>query len=223
MLDSLGAESLSALELIELKQGEALASPGTVQRYAYFPISALISLEWENSPHCRTQIALVGPADVTGLMSLDDDDPRRRLTVAVAGHAVRCPLRIWPTIVGDYPAARLWLEQERRVYVCSASIAAACAANQSVSQRLARWILYAASLASRAELPIGHDDIARFLAVRRESVGLGLKHFARRGLIALSRRRIIVHRPGALARQACRCNAPSKLERERERERNAEA
>lgn len=206
MLDVLGADSPSALELIELHRGEVLTSPDAAQRHAYFPISALISIEWESSPHCRAQIDLIGAAEVTGLINLDDDDPRRQLVVAVPGHAVRVPLCAWPTLVEVYPAARVWLEQERRAYARSASITAACAANHSVIQRLAGWLLYATSLAKRTALPVGQLELARFLAVRRESVGSALTRFGRRGLITLSRRQISVERPEVLAREACRCN-----------------
>lgn len=207
MLERLGGDSPVELSLVELKSGETLTPKDPAQRHIHFPISTLLSLEWTSAAGGRIQIDLVGPQGVCGLMDLEGIDPRREVTVAVTGHAIRLPLAAWPTLLERYPDAQRWPFGEWRSVTRSASNVAACAATHGIAQRMARWILHASCLAQRETLPIGQQDLARFLAVRRESVSHGLRRFARQGLVTLARQSIIVAQPEALAKEACACPA----------------
>lgn len=207
MFERLGEDSPADLSLVELKSGERLTPNDPTRRHIYFPISTLLSLEWTSAAEDRIQIDLVGPQGVTGLMDLEGVDARRQVTVVVTGHAVRLPLTAWPVLLERYPDAQRWPFGEWRAMARSASNVAVCVATHGIAQRLARWILHASRLARRETLPISQQDLARFLAVRRESVSHGLRRFAHQGLVTLARQSIVVEQPEALAKEACPCLA----------------
>ncbi len=81
----------------------------------------------------------------------------------------------------------------------------ACNARHSVEPRLARWLLICADMLEREEIRLPQEVFAKMLGVQRSSVNTILQKFRGRGLIDLSRARLLIVDRAGLRAQACEC------------------
>ena len=76
---------------------------------------------------------------------------------------------------------------------------------------MARWLLRAADLHGRGELPLTQEYIAEMLGVRRTSVSVVAHTLQQAGMISYSRGHIKINNREALQEAACECYETVKM------------
>lgn len=157
-------------------------------------------------------LALLGPGEVVGELSLFDGGPRSASAQAVGPVVLSTFDRSVVTeVMGTSSAAEAWLIRQLAHRLRRAVEATSLLAFADAPTRLAALLV---DLARRFGMPIGHDivvehgltqvELAQLAGMTRESVNKGLSSFAARGWISVSKGCIYILDEPALTRRAGR-------------------
>ncbi|SAL69808.1 Crp/Fnr family transcriptional regulator [Caballeronia humi] len=204
------------LELVELKSSDVLCCAGQRMRYAYFPISATVSLVQDMEDGRSIEVAAVGREGTTGSALLADVDVLPwSIEVQCAGAAYRIPTSALKEQLKRCEYLRRCMTLYVQVLFTRAAQLAACHQHHSVEQRLCRWILDAVDATLDDTIDTTQQRIADLLCVRREGITGCVVQLQKAGLIYPSRGRVrMINRRGMEAR-ACECYAITRNEVER--------
>jgi CRP-like cAMP-binding protein len=177
-------------------------------QYAYFPTTAIVSLEYLTRNGDSAEIAIVGNEGVVGFcLFMGGDSAAYSAVVLGAGQGFRMPTQ---TIKDEFdsggPAMRSLLRYAQAL-MAQIDRTAVCNRHHSIDQQLCRWILKILDRLNSDELMFTHELIAKMLGVRRESVTESALKLQEAGLIHYARGHITVHDRRALEHQACECYA----------------
>jgi CRP-like cAMP-binding protein len=204
------------LEPVELAQGRVLYQAGDVLSHAYFPTTAVVSLEYLTETGGSAEIALVGSEGVVGIsLFMGDGSTTGQAVVQTAGVALRLTGRtLREEFQGSAPVMRLFLRYTQALIAHMAQTAV-CNRHHSVDQQLCRWLLLSLDRRVGNDLVATQEQIAHMLGVRREGVTEAALALQRAGLIAYRRGHVtVLDRPG-LERRCCECYAVVKAEYDR--------
>jgi CRP-like cAMP-binding protein len=190
-------------EPISLVRGERLQVAGRRPNYVVFPMGGALSVG-VTAPEAGVECALVGREGMLGLNAvLQGSAPVEDAIVQFEGPALRIP---WDRFAAEVDRNRRMQRHFLRYaesFLEQVVQTAAAAANGSIEQRLARWLLLAADRIGSDALPVIHETLAEVLAVRRPSVTLALHSLEARLLIRSGRGRItILDRAGLMKHAA---------------------
>jgi len=199
-----------------LTLGQALYEPGTRPEYAYFPTSAIVSLEYLTADGASAEFAMVGREGLVGiaLFTGGDSCPSRAI-VRTQGWAYRlrsCFLREEFALGG--PLQHLALLYIQAMITLTAQTAI-CNRYHSVDQQLCRWLLLSLDRSASSELRTTHEQVAMFLGVRREGVTEAVGRLHGLGIVECGRGRITVVDRGMLEARCCECYGVVKKEFDR--------
>jgi CRP-like cAMP-binding protein len=204
------------LELVTMPLGQMLYEPGSPQRYAYFPTTAIASLHYVTESGASAETAGVGNEGVVGVsIFMGGNTTSSSAVVQTAGHA--------------YRMERGWLKQEfnragllqslllryTQALMTQMAQTAACNRHHSVEQQLCRWLLLTMDRLPDRELVMTQELVASMLGVRRESVTETAGQLQIAGYIRYRRGHIAVLNRDGLERHACECYGVVKTELER--------
>jgi CRP-like cAMP-binding protein len=207
---------LRQLERMEMPRGQVLKEQDRAMRYAYFPTTAIVSLEYLTRDGDSTEIAIVGNEGVVGFgLFMGGDSAAYRAVVLSAGQGFRMPAQ---TIKDEFdsggPAMQSLLRYARAL-MAQIERTAVCNRHHSIDQQLCRWILKILDRLNGDELMFTQELIAKMLGVRRESVTESALKLQKAGLIHYARGHITVLDRDALEHHACGCYAVVKKEYDR--------
>ncbi len=202
------ARWLPQLEPITVRVGEVLYEMDRPQVFAYFPVTAVISLLVPTQDGRSDEVCMVGREGMAGVSIFNDNgSSTRRAVVQRAGQAFR--------VRGD------WIQEEfdtspstmhlllRYMMARSAELAQniMCSRHHTMEQRLCRRLLQTMDRQEGSDLKMTQEQLAGLLGGRRESVTQEALKLQQAGVIRYSRGRITVLDRADLQRRSCECHA----------------
>jgi len=204
------------LERVALPLGRVLYESGATLSHAYFPVSAVISLQFVTENGATAQIAVVGNEGIVGIsLFMGGGSTPSRAVVQSAGVAYR--LRgpaIHEAFAHSAPVMRVLLRYTQAL-IAQMAQTAVCNRHHSVDQQLCRWLLLSLDRLPGNDLVVTQEQIATMLGVRREGVTEAALNLQRAELISYRRGHIKVLDRPALEQRCCECYGVVKAEYER--------
>ena len=190
----------SNLQSVELEVRDILYEPSQTIEYAYFPTSGICSVIADNAVGVRYETGIVGKEGFIGIaMVLHEESARSHVVVQVAGRALRIARKALENAMTNGPILFATLQHFSHVFGVQTAQTAVTNGRNTISQRLARWILMCQDRADAPEFALTHEFLAVMLAVRRSGVTKALHDLQARKLIQSTRGRIaILNRTGLL-------------------------
>ncbi len=210
-VDSGAADDLAKeMEMIEIRKGEVLFNEGEPGDSLYIVLSGRIKVGRRAADGRQNLIALMGPSDMVGELSLFDPGPRTATATAVVDSRLarlrKHALRPWLTNRPEI-AEQLLRVLARRLRRTNNTVADLIFTD--VPGRVAKNLLQMASQFGSRDggvLRVTHDltqeEMAQLVGASRETVNKALADFASRGWLRLDGKSVIILDPERLARRA---------------------
>jgi CRP-like cAMP-binding protein len=201
------------LEKVALPLGELLYKPGDQLQYAYFPVSAIVSLHYVLASGAAASVAGVGNEGVVGIsLFMGGESTSSSAVVQTAGQAYRLERRLLKEEFDrSGPMQRLLLRYTQAL-MAQMSQTAVCNRYHSVEQQLCRWLLATLDRIPSGEFVITQELVAGMLGVRREGITEAAGNLQQGGFIRNRRGHIAVLQRAGLEARACECYAVVKDE-----------
>jgi CRP/FNR family cyclic AMP-dependent transcriptional regulator len=210
-VDADAAESLAKeLEYIEVRKGETIFNEGEAGDSLYIVLSGKIKIVRRAADGRQNLIALMGPSDMIGDLSIFDPGPRTATATAVTDARLarlrKGALRPW---ISNRPeiAEQLLRVVARRLRRTNDALADLIFTD--VPGRVAKNLLQMAGRFGSRDggvLRVTHDltqeELAQLVGASRETVNKALADFASRGWLRLDGKSVIILDPERLARRA---------------------
>jgi len=215
-------ESISPhLEMIELALGTVLYEFGDDLRYAYFPLSCIVSKFYVMENGASAELAVIGNDGFVGVaLLMDGRNMPNQAVVQSAGYAYRISVKPLMKEINRCGGRRKGLLHNMlllytQALITQMSLTAACNRHHSIDQQLCRWLLLSLDRLSSNKLVMTHELIASNLGVRREGITEAAGKLQHAGLIHYSRGQIMILDRRGLEAKVCECYHVVKLEYER--------
>ncbi len=194
------------LEILTLPNGYVLAANGGVQDHLYFPISCVLNIQGELADGSTAELTAISRNGFLGASALTGVRmPWGRVIAVHGGQLARVRSSIAATILRRAPKV---LDEMLRYVVFSMhlmSLSLICQRHHSLDQRLARWLSGMIFLSRDHRLDVTHDQLGRYLGVRREGISETMKGFEAAGLLVSTRGHLEVVDAARLRTRACGC------------------
>jgi CRP-like cAMP-binding protein len=201
------------LELVPMLLGEILYEPGGQLQHAYFPTTAIVSLQYVTESGASSETAGVGNEGVVGIsLFMGGDTTPSSAVVQTAGHAYRLERRLLKQEFDRGGFLHRLLLRYTQALITQMNQTAACNRHHSVEQQLCRWLLLTLDRLPSNELVMTQELVASMLGVRREGITEAAGNLQRAGLIRYRRGHIAVLERAGLEAAACECYAVVKKE-----------
>jgi CRP-like cAMP-binding protein len=201
------------LERVQLPSGASLHGPGGELRHAYFPASAIVSLQCLTASGAAAEVAGVGSEGVVGVsLFMGGDAPPSAAIVQSAGDAYRLDRRLLASEFDSCSALRRLLLRYTQALIAQMAQTAVCNRHHSIEQQLSRWLLATIDRAPGGLLYMTQELLASLLGVRREGVSEAAGRLQQSGFIRYRRGRIAVLDRAGLEARSCECYGVVKAE-----------
>jgi len=189
------------LQWIDLKVRDVLYGSNQEIEYAYFPTAGICSVIAENAAGVRSETGVVGKEGFIGIaIVLFAGSAPSHVIVQMAGRALRIRKSHLQNAMTECPALQAILLRFIHVFTVQASQTAIANGHNTITQRLARWMLMCQDRADAPEFTMTHEFLAVMLAVRRSGVTEALNDLEGRNMVRATRGRIVIlNRTGLLA------------------------
>ena len=220
LLSALPAEVVDAwgdrLEPVELEREQVLIESGAVVSQAWFPTTAVVSMQYLTEDGHASEVAVVGSEGLIGIpLFMGGGSTPGRAVVAMAGQALRLPgVDLRNAFRESLPVMAVLLRYTQALIAHMAQTAV-CNRHHAIEQQLSRWLLLMLDRHEGEELRATQEQIALMLGVRREGVTEAALHLQRDGLIRYQRGHIHVLDRTGLQLRCCECYAIVKAEYDR--------
>jgi CRP-like cAMP-binding protein len=194
------------LDEIALVLGERLLHVGDIPRYAYFPLTGVISVVATTERGDSVEVAAIGREGLAaGLAAARALPSSFDLLVQVPGTAVRIThKRLFRLIEGSARFRRAWLDY-LHVVMAQMAQSAVCNRYHPASRRLARWLLAVSDRANTDTIPLTHEFAATMVGGDRPRMTTAMRALRSRGFVQQHRGELtILNRPG-LSAFSCEC------------------
>ena len=196
------------LELVPLRLGDTLHEPGSVQKYAYFPTTAIVSLLYVLESGASAEIAGVGNEGILGIsLFMGGNTTPSSAVVQTAGHGYRLPGKLLKEEFNRAGLMQRLLLRYTQALLTQMCQTAACNRHHSIEQQLCRWLLLTLDRLPSSELVMTQELVASALGVRREGITEAAGNLQRAGVIRYRRGHISVLDRSGLETRACECYA----------------
>ena len=210
-VDADAAESLAKeMEIIEIRKGEVVFSEGEPGDSLYIVLTGKLKVGRRAADGRQNLIAVMGPSDMVGELSLFDPGPRTATATAVLDTRLarlrKQALRPWLTNRPEI-AEQLLRVLARRLRRTNDALADLIFTD--VPGRVAKALLELAERFGTQEgegVRVHHDltqeELAQLVGASRETVNKALADFTTRGWLRLDGKTVIIMDPERLARRA---------------------
>jgi len=186
------------------------------QTYAYFPVSALISLQYVMGNGSAGEIAVVGSEGLVGVsIFMGGAVTPGRAVVKFAGSGYRVKARSIMTAFTNSGSVMQILLRYTDALMTQVLLNGACNRHHSIDQQLCRGLLWRMDQTHSDEIVMTHEHIANVLGIRRESITASAGRLQNAGYIRYSRGRISVTNRHGLEGSSCECYGVIKREYDR--------
>jgi CRP-like cAMP-binding protein len=196
------------LEYVPMPLGAVLHEHGQQLHHAYFPTTAVVSLNYVTESGASAEIAGVGNEGVVGVaLFMGGDTTPSAAVVQIAGHAYRLERRLLKQAFNEANLMQCLLLRYTQALITQMFQTAACNRHHSVDQQLCRWLLMALDRSPSTQLVMTHELVAGTLGVRREGITEAAGKLQQAGFIRYRRGHITVLERSGLESQVCECYA----------------
>lgn len=194
------------LSSVELELGKVLYESGEKMEYAYFPMTAIVSLLYIMESGSTAEIGVIGNDGIVGLsLLLGGETTTNRAVVQSAGTALKISSRDLKEEFKRGERFQEFLLRYTQALMTQISQTAVCNRLHPIEQQLCRWLLLSHDRLHTDKLVMTHDLISNMLGVRREGITLAAKKLAARKLISNRRGTMTVIDREGLEAAACEC------------------
>ena len=193
--------------------GDILYEPGGQLQYAYFPTTAIVSLQYVMESGASAETAGVGNEGVVGIsLFMGGDTTPSSAVVQTAGHAYRLQANLLKQEFNRAGLTQRLLLRYTQALVTQMFQTAACNRHHSIEQQLCRWLLLTLDRLDSNDLVMTQELVASMLGVRRECVTEAAGKLQHAGFIVYRRGHVKVLQRSGLESRACECYAVVKKE-----------
>lgn len=201
------------LVLVPMLLGDMVYKPGEKLRHAYFPTTAIISLQYVTETGASVETASVGNEGLVGVaLLMGGETTTSSAVVQTAGYAYKLDSRLLKQEFDKGGFLQKLLLRYTQALMTQMSQGAACNRHHSVEQRLCRWLLLTLDRCSSNELVMTQELVANMLGVRREGITEAAGNLQRAGYINYRRGHISVVKRSGLEATTCECYGVVKKE-----------
>jgi CRP-like cAMP-binding protein len=194
------------LTLTPMLLGDMLYEPGGQLTHAFFPTTAIVSLQYVMESGASAETAGVGNEGVVGMaLFMGGDTTPSSAVVQTAGHGYRLPAALLKQEFNRAGAVQRLLLRYTQALVTQMFQTAACNRHHSVEQQLCRWLLLTLDRIPLKELVMTQELVASMLGVRREGITEAAGNLQRDGVISYRRGHITVLERRGLEARTCEC------------------
>ena len=194
------------LSTVRLERDEVVYITGDQIRYAYFPISGLMSLLSTTETGSTVEVAMVGNEGIIGLpVILKNMMIPYEVTVQTASAAYRIRAEDLQEEFDKGEALHELILRYLNVLLAEISQSALCHRFHTVEKALGRWLLMAQDRLNTENLYLTQEIISHALGVPRTGVTMAAGALQRAGLIRYSRGKIMILDRERLAENSCEC------------------
>ncbi len=200
----------SALTAVRLVPGQVLCESGEQISSVFFLAQGIASIiPPADNIFASADVALCGREGIVGCTSMLGSHvvSFNRIVMQTSGLGYRMSADMLRVYVTQLPRFRTFVALNIELVFAQVSQSAACNAQHSLSQRLARWLLLARDRSDGDELAFTHEFLASIISVRRAGVTVALRSLADDGLIGHGRGKIVIKNRHGLEHAACSCYA----------------
>ena len=217
LLAALPADELervaSHLELVPMALGQMVYEPGGQLQHAYFPITAIVSLQYVMESGASAETVGVGNEGMVGIsLFMGGDTTSSSAVVQTAGHTYRLNRHLLKQEFDRAGLMQRLLLRYTQGLITQVTQTAACNRHHSIEQRLCRWLLLMLDRVPSSEVVVTHEMVANMLGVRREGITEAAGKLQQAGLIRYRRGHIAVLSRRGLETHTCECYAVVKKE-----------
>jgi CRP-like cAMP-binding protein len=197
---------LQACQPVRVEIGQVLWVQGDLVRYAYFPISAIISLITSLDGQPVLEVGMAGREGYLGVqLALGIRNAPLHAVVQGSGDTLRIEAAVLQREIARNPALHRVLDLYLGVRLNQLGTSVACLRMHSIEPRLARWLLMTHDRAGSDTFEITQQFLAYMLGVRRAGISAAAAVLQQRGLIRYHRGSIAVLDRTGLELAACSC------------------
>ena len=191
--DDVRREVTGVCKPIKLALGDVLISAGAPIKHVFFLSSGIASVVVVTKSERKTEAGLVGREGFvpTGAVAGAETN-LTEIVVQAPGEALFMDMRTFEALLAKYRVFSDILVCALHISRTQVEYTASSNATQSVTERLARWLLMCHDRVEGNHLPLTHDFLSTMLAVRRASVTDALHVLERHGFIRSERGRITI-------------------------------
>lgn len=206
LLQATGCAEFPSLTLVDLRARDELQQAGAPGLYAYFPVTAVVSLVATMEGGDSAEVALVGREGMVGLAAVLGrlEGPALPI-VQIEGTALRTTTAELKAARAACPDFRTTLDRYTQARLIQLAQTAACNRLHAVDARLARWLLGIHDRLEGDRFRLSHESIAQVLGVHRPTVTTALQRLQEEGVIAQEGRTLVIADRAAAERVACEC------------------
>jgi CRP-like cAMP-binding protein len=192
--------------LVELSLGQVISEPGCELDFAYFPLTAIVSLLYVMNDGESAEIALVGNDGMLGItLFMGGDSTTIRAVVQSKGMAYRLPASELVAAVGRGGATLRLLLLYTQSLLTQMTQTAACNRHHTLNQQFSRWLLLSFDRLRGNDMVMTQKLISKMLGVKSDEVTAAAQALSASGAIAYQDGRITLLDRGALERTSCEC------------------
>ena len=204
------------LTLVDLTLGPVISEPGSELEYAYFPLTAIVSLLYVMDDGESAEIALVGNDGMLGItLFMGGNSTTIRAVVQSAGQGYRLPAHLVVAEVARGGATLRLLLLYTQALVTQMTQTAACNRHHTLDQQFSRWLLLSFDRLCGNEMVMTQKLISKMLGVPSDAVTASALVLSASGAIGYRDGRIRPLDRAALEGSSCECYQVVKRECDR--------
>jgi CRP-like cAMP-binding protein len=194
------------IELVDMELGQVITEPGVELPYAYFPVTAIVSLLYVMRNGESAEIALVGNDGLVGVtLFMGGNSSTIRAVVQSAGKGYRLPASALEAEVARGGATLRLLLLYTQSLVTQMTQTAACNKHHSLNQQFCRWLLLSFDRLQGDEMVMTQKLIAKMLGVQNGEVTVTATALQASGAISYRAGRITLLDRAILEAASCEC------------------
>lgn len=201
------------LELVSMLVGDVICESSAQMSHAFFPTTAIVSLQYVMENGASTAILVVGNEGLLGIsLFMGAESMPSRSLVQSAGYAYRLPRQRVKEEFNRHGQLLMLMLRYTQALITQVSQTAVCNRHHSIDQQLCRWLLLSIDRLSHNHLTMTQEFIGNMLGVRREGVTHAALKLQQLGAISYSRGLIKVLDRAKLESLSCECYSVVKKE-----------
>ena len=209
-------DGLLDIEFIQMPMGLELYESGEIEKYVYFPISAIVSSLYVMENGDSAEMAVVGNEGVAGiLLFMGGNSTASCALVQSAGSGFRLNAKAMQDQFAEFGPVTHLLLRYTQALISQMAQTAVCNRHHSLDKELCRWLLLSLDRLQGNELLTTQELIANMLDVGRKGFTEAAAELQRAGLISYTRGRIEVLNRKGLDKRSWECYAAVKAEYDR--------
>ncbi len=194
------------IEVVNLKNGITLQEAGKKISHIYFPISGIVSQQYDFEDGKSAETIQMGNDGLVGVFVFTGSAVAMSRSLVIAeGLAYRCKSEWALAEFNESSTFRRMVLKYLQMLMTYTSQSAICNRRHNIEQQLCRNLLLQLDRVAGDHISMTHELISRSMGVRREGVSEAAKKLERQGAISYSRGQIKVLSREFLSDRACEC------------------